>query len=65
MVGMVTTVIGLVPMGIRGGSLWAPLAYTIIFGLLVSSVLTVLVIPASFMVFDRKNGKKKKQPLSS
>src|SRR5699024_2705002 len=26
MIGMVTTVIGLVPMAIRGGSLWAPLA---------------------------------------
>lgn len=60
MVGMVTTVIGLVPMGLRGGSLWAPLAYTIIFGLMVSSVLTILVIPASYMVFDKKNGKKKK-----
>lgn len=60
MIGMVTTVIGLVPMGIRGGSLWAPLAYTIIFGLLVSSVLTVLVIPASFIVFESK--KKKTKP---
>lgn len=59
MIGMVTTVIGLVPMGIRGGSLWAPLAYTIIFGLLVSSVLTVLVIPASFVVFESKKEKKK------
>lgn len=50
MVGMVTTVIGLVPMGLRGGTLWAPLAYTIIFGLLVSSVLTMLVIPAGYLV---------------
>ncbi|MEY8414770.1 efflux RND transporter permease subunit [Tissierella praeacuta] len=58
-IGMVTTVIGLVPMGIRGGSLWAPLAYTIIFGLMVSSVLTVLVIPASFIVFESKKAKRK------
>lgn len=58
-IGMVTTVIGLVPMGIRGGSLWAPLAYTIIFGLMVSSVLTVLVIPAAFMIFSSKKEKKK------
>lgn len=50
MIGMVTTVIGLVPMGLRGGTLWAPLAYTIIFGLLVSSVLTMLVIPSGYMV---------------
>jgi multidrug efflux pump subunit AcrB len=59
MIGMITTVIGLVPMGIRGGSLWAPLAYTIIFGLLVSSVLTVLVIPASFVAFENKKKKAK------
>ena len=31
MIGMVTTVIGLVPYGTKGGSLWAPLAYAIIF----------------------------------
>lgn len=61
MIGMVTTVIGLVPMAIRGGSLWAPLAYAIIFGLLVSSVLTVLVIPASFMAFENKNKNKNKK----
>lgn len=59
MVGMVTTVIGLVPMGLRGGSLWAPMAYTIIFGLLVSSVLTVIVIPASYIAFEGKNEEKK------
>lgn len=52
-IGMVTTVIGLVPMGLIGGSLWAPLAYAIIFGLLVSSVLTMLVIPAAFVVYKR------------
>lgn len=63
-IGMITTVIGLVPMGLRGGSLWAPLAYTIIFGLMVSSVLTVLVIPASYVLFDKKNGKKPKKELT-
>lgn len=57
MIGMITTVIGLIPMGLIGGSLWAPLAYAIIFGLLVSSILTMLVIPAAFMTF---HGKKKK-----
>jgi multidrug efflux pump subunit AcrB len=54
MIGMVTTVIGLVPMGIAGGSLWAPLAYSIIFGLLISSVLTMLVIPAAFLVNHKR-----------
>lgn len=58
-IGMVTTVIGLVPMGLIGGSLWAPLAYAIIFGLLVSSVLTMLVIPAAFVVYKKTAGKTK------
>ena len=57
MIGMVTTVIGLVPMGLRGGSLWAPLAYAIIFGLMISSILTTLVIPASYIVFEKRNDK--------
>ena len=54
MIGMVTTVIGLVPMGLRGGSLWAPLAYAIIFGLMISSILTTLVIPVSYIVFEKE-----------
>lgn len=61
MIGMVTTVIGLVPMGLAGGSLWAPLAYTIIFGLMVSSILTMLVIPASFIVFEGKKDRRAKR----
>ncbi len=61
MIGMVTTVIGLVPMGLAGGTLWAPLAYSIIFGLLVSSILTMLVIPASFMAIYGKKDKKEGQ----
>lgn len=60
MIGMVTTVIGLVPMGIAGGSLWAPLAYAIIFGLLISSILTMLVIPAAYMAIYGKSAQKKK-----
>jgi multidrug efflux pump len=60
MIGMVTTVIGLVPMGLAGGSLWAPLAYSIIFGLFVSSILTMLVIPAAFLAFRRLKEKRQK-----
>lgn len=52
MIGMVTTVIGLLPLGIKGGTLWSPLAYTIVFGLLISSVLTMIVIPAGFIILD-------------
>lgn len=62
MIGMLTTVIGLVPMGIAGGSLWAPLAYSLIFGLFVSSILTMIVIPAAFLVFNRQGKARKKPP---
>ncbi len=52
MIGMVTTVIGLLPLGLTGGTLWAPMAYTVVFGLLVSSVLTMLVIPAGYVLLS-------------
>ncbi|SFH80086.1 Multidrug efflux pump subunit AcrB [Tindallia magadiensis] len=58
MIGMITTVIGLVPMALFGGDLWAPLAYAIIFGLVISSMLTTLIIPAAFKVgYNRDRSK--------
>jgi len=53
-IGMVTTVISLIPLGLSGGSLWAPLAYSLIFGMLVSSVLTLVVIPVTFYMLKQK-----------
>jgi multidrug efflux pump subunit AcrB len=50
-------------MGLAGGSLWAPLAYSIIFGLLISSMLTMLVIPSAFMALYGKSNKKNKADL--
>ncbi|MBF8982458.1 efflux RND transporter permease subunit [Lutibacter sp. B2] len=51
-IGMITTVISLVPLGLSGGLLWAPMAYAIIFGMLISSVLTLIVIPCSYYVVE-------------
>ena len=51
-----TTVLGLLPMAIglgEGSELRAPMAITVIGGLLVSTVLTLLVIPAVYAVVDR------------
>jgi len=48
-----TTVLGLVPMAVAGGEgaeLRAPLAITVAFGLAVSTLLTLLVIPAMYLV---------------
>ncbi len=48
-----TTVLGLLPMALslgEGAELRAPLAITVSFGLALSTVLTLVVIPAVYMV---------------
>lgn len=40
-----TTVGGLLPLTLGGGSIWAPMGWTIIGGLVVSTLLTLLVVP--------------------
>ncbi|WNJ20484.1 efflux RND transporter permease subunit [Pontibacter sp. G13] len=40
-----TTILGLLPLTITGGNLWAPLGWTIIGGMISSTVLTLLVVP--------------------
>jgi len=58
-----TTISGLIPMafGIGGSSnTWAPLANVILFGLLISTVLTLFVIPSFLAVLDDIKGSRKK-----
>ncbi|MCT7941866.1 efflux RND transporter permease subunit [Shewanella holmiensis] len=53
-----TTALGLLPMAIGmgdGSEVRAPMAITVIFGLLLSTLLTLLVIPCLYGLFDRKN----------
>ncbi|MGI6129988.1 MAG: efflux RND transporter permease subunit [bacterium] len=50
-----TTVLGLVPMALglgEGGELEAPLAVTIIFGLSMSTILTLVVVPLVYTLFE-------------
>jgi len=59
----VTTISGLLPMafGIGGSSeMWAPLANVILFGLLVSTVLTLFIIPTFIAILDDMKGARKK-----
>ncbi|MBN1354245.1 MAG: efflux RND transporter permease subunit, partial [Candidatus Omnitrophica bacterium] len=51
-----TTIMGLLPMAIdksEGANLWNPLAITVIGGLLFSTPLTLLLVPAIYTVFER------------
>jgi len=50
-----STIIGFIPMAVdRGQSaeLWAPLAITMIGGILSSTFLTLFVIPAVYLIFE-------------
>jgi len=53
-----TTALGLLPMAVGmgdGAEIRAPMAITVIIGLLTSTVLTLIVIPTVYSVLDRKN----------
>lgn len=48
-----TTIGGLLPLTLSGGLLWAPMGWTIIGGLLVSTFLTLLVVPVLYLVLEK------------
>jgi len=53
--------VGLVPMMLSGSTLWGPFASTISFGILVSMVLTLLVLPVLYWLIYRKRDRKLNQ----
>lgn len=60
-----TTTLGLLPLAIglgEGSELRAPMAITVIFGLMVSTLLTLIVIPVLYQLFDRKRFESTKTP---
>lgn len=51
-----TTVAGLLPLALSGTSLWPPMAWAMISGLLASTLLTLLVVPALYVLLFRERG---------
>lgn len=48
-----TTILGLLPLTLAGGSLWAPMGWTIIGGLLTSTTFVLLIVPILYVLFTR------------
>jgi multidrug efflux pump subunit AcrB len=46
----VTTIGGLAPLAIWGGTLWSPLAFAVIFGLIGSTILILVILPVIYSV---------------
>ncbi len=49
-----TTILGLLPLTLTGGSLWAPMGWTIIGGLLTSTTFVLILVPILFILFTRE-----------
>ena len=53
MLTTITTVIGLIPLAFGGSSLMVPMAISLMSGLMVSTLLTLVIIPVVYMVFQK------------
>jgi len=49
-----TTIGGLLPLTLSGGSLWGPMGWTIIGGLFTSTFLTLLIVPVLYKLYSKK-----------
>ncbi len=58
MISSVTTCIGLVPLIVSQDPMSAPMAVTLLFGLLFSTILTMVVVPTIFIICGRARKKK-------
>ena len=60
-----TTIGGLLPLSLFGGALWAPMTNGMIAGLIVSTGLTLFVIPSLYVFFAERLGMKVVNPLAN
>ena len=49
-----TTIGGLLPLTLGGGTLWAPMGWTLIGGLTTSTFLTLILVPVLYKIFSKK-----------
>lgn len=49
-----TTILGLLPLTLNGGSLWAPMGWTIIGGLITSTTFVLLIVPILYQLFTKE-----------
>lgn len=64
MLSSVTTCIGLVPLILNGDPMTAPMASVLLFGLLLSTVLTLVVVPTLYTLREEGGRKKNKRDVS-
>ncbi|MCB9206483.1 MAG: efflux RND transporter permease subunit [Ignavibacteriales bacterium] len=48
-----TTIVGLFPLTLGGGTMWAPMGWTIIGGLIMSTFLTLIVVPVLYKLYTK------------
>jgi multidrug efflux pump subunit AcrB len=51
------SIFGVLPQAVNGGSLWPPMAWSLIFGLAASLVLTLVVIPSVYALMEGSEGR--------
>lgn len=61
-----TTVLGLVPMAIgigEGSSLWKPMGVAVVWGLTISTLITLIIVPTVYTIFAGVGLKRKRRAL--